>query len=532
MMGAARVRTAAALAIAIAAVPSAAAVDWAQFARGPHRLSIASAVPQLSGPPVWVLATAAQTPITFVGQAGVVAHGGKVFAVGRLGTEHRAFAASATAGHLLWTEPVPAPHMDSWSTPAVDARNGTVIVASGAFITARDLATGVLRWQTPLLRNIVNASPLVTSDLGAANRIFITDYDGFGGNGRLYCINVDPFDAAANPFQPGQILWSVVLGSTSGNTPAYSAGVVYVASVSDPAGLMGGQVRAFPAAATTTPEPLWVFSNPAGHGFFGGVSVGTTAGSPAIYAASYALYGGQFAANLVKIDGATGQLLWSVASNRTDATPIPLLDGRVVLSGGLHGFGSIPSVQLFQDHGAAASLLWDSALDTWIDLNQNGVMDPGEYLAVGGWTHQPVAATAPGGWRLIAGAIPALSFEACSDMYELNLEKHPQDAGFVKSHIGGAGSTPAVAAGRLFTVGPDGLHAFGGCYANCDGSTAHPILNVEDFTCFINAFAQATALPQNEQVDHYANCDGSTAAPVLNVEDFTCFINAFARGCG
>jgi hypothetical protein len=69
------------------------------------------------------------------------------------------------------------------------------------------------------------------------------------------------------------------------------------------------------------------------------------------------------------------------------------------------------------------------------------------------------------------------------------------------------------------------------CYPNCDGSTTPPILNVEDFTCFINQFAGASLLPHEEQVIHYANCDGSTTAPVLNVEDFICFINAFAAGC-
>jgi DNA-binding beta-propeller fold protein YncE len=54
------------------------------------------------------------------------------------------------------------------------------------------------------------------------------------------------------------------------------------------------------------------------------------------------------------------------------------------------------------------------------------------------------------------------------------------------------------------------------CYANCDGSTTAPILNVADFTCFLNKFASA---------DPYANCDGSTTSPVLNVADFTCFLN-------
>jgi hypothetical protein len=69
------------------------------------------------------------------------------------------------------------------------------------------------------------------------------------------------------------------------------------------------------------------------------------------------------------------------------------------------------------------------------------------------------------------------------------------------------------------------------CYANCDGSTADPVLNVEDFVCFINAFAAASLLTPAEQLTHYANCDGSTAEPILNVEDFICFINEFAAGC-
>jgi hypothetical protein len=60
------------------------------------------------------------------------------------------------------------------------------------------------------------------------------------------------------------------------------------------------------------------------------------------------------------------------------------------------------------------------------------------------------------------------------------------------------------------------------CYANCDGSTAPPVLNVGDFTCFLQRFAAG---------DAYANCDQSTAPPVLNVGDFTCFLQRFAAGC-
>jgi fibronectin-binding autotransporter adhesin len=60
------------------------------------------------------------------------------------------------------------------------------------------------------------------------------------------------------------------------------------------------------------------------------------------------------------------------------------------------------------------------------------------------------------------------------------------------------------------------------CYANCDGSTSTPLLNVADFTCFLQKFAQG---------DPYANCDGSTTVPQLNVADFTCFLQKFAGGC-
>jgi hypothetical protein len=60
------------------------------------------------------------------------------------------------------------------------------------------------------------------------------------------------------------------------------------------------------------------------------------------------------------------------------------------------------------------------------------------------------------------------------------------------------------------------------CYVNCDGSTAAPFLNVNDFLCFQTKFAAG---------DSYANCDNSTTAPVLNVNDFLCFQYRFAAGC-
>ncbi|MBL9030408.1 MAG: hypothetical protein JNM80_01700 [Phycisphaerae bacterium] len=60
------------------------------------------------------------------------------------------------------------------------------------------------------------------------------------------------------------------------------------------------------------------------------------------------------------------------------------------------------------------------------------------------------------------------------------------------------------------------------CFANCDGSTAGPVLTVNDFICYLNRFAAA---------DPKANCDASTVPPVLNVNDFVCFVGLYAAGC-
>lgn len=61
-----------------------------------------------------------------------------------------------------------------------------------------------------------------------------------------------------------------------------------------------------------------------------------------------------------------------------------------------------------------------------------------------------------------------------------------------------------------------------GCAANCDGSTALPVLNASDLVCFLQRYAAG---------DPRANCDGSREAPALTVADFTCFVRTFAQGC-
>jgi hypothetical protein len=122
----------------------------------------------------------------------------------------------------------------------------------------------------------------------------------------------------------------------------------------------------------------------------------------------------------------------------------------------------------------------------------------------------------------IGGSIAAIGTQAGTvtfRFYGYNIENaHPSGPlGF------GAGPTNRTYFGfARFDLGVSGTVTQGACYANCDASTATPVLNVADFTCFLQRFAAG---------DAYANCDGSTAIPVLNVADFTCFLQRFAAGC-
>jgi probable HAF family extracellular repeat protein len=95
--------------------------------------------------------------------------------------------------------------------------------------------------------------------------------------------------------------------------------------------------------------------------------------------------------------------------------------------------------------------------------------------------------------------------------------------------LGPGAPTPSIPSGELTITAKNWMaqnwQLPGGpppCYANCDGSSTTPVLNVADFTCFLQRFAAG---------DTYANCDNSTTTPTLNVADFTCFLQRFAAGC-
>ncbi len=71
-------------------------------------------------------------------------------------------------------------------------------------------------------------------------------------------------------------------------------------------------------------------------------------------------------------------------------------------------------------------------------------------------------------------------------------------------------------------MGPGFGMAIKSCYVNCDNSSVSPMLNANDFQCFLNKFAAGNT---------EANCDGNTSGVLLTANDFQCFINKFAAGC-
>src|SRR5262245_17308096 len=123
----------------------------------------------------------------------------------------------------------------------------------------------------------------------------------------------------------------------------------------------------------------------------------------------------------------------------------------------------------------------------------------------------------------LAAASPALAQPLAVNWYSIDGGGTTAPlAGGPYTIVGTIGQPDAgsLAAGSFSCVGGFWAAATAGnaCYANCDQSTLVPALNVNDFTCFLNAYA--AGLP-------YANCDQSTIIPVLNVNDFTCFLNRY-----
>jgi outer membrane protein assembly factor BamB len=498
------------VAVACFLASAAYAGEWTHCAGDATRASSAHRGPTGLGQAAWIVPPPVN--MEYVGQSSPVVYGGRVFVNARVfdgsvQVANRVIAYAAEGGAELWTTDVDTDGYDSWSSPAADTRHQTVIVGTGARVHALDMTTGAIVWQTALERPIVNASPAVTEDVfsGAtsANRVLITDYSGFGGAAKLYALNTDPYDAAGNPYQLGDIVWTADLPGASGNSPAYADGTVYVAST-------GGVIL---ARGALDGAPRWT-TDVAAQGypqyaaFFGGVTVR----NGYVYAASYGFYGGQNNSGLFKLDAATGGIVWVTACERTNSIPVVTDDGRVFLSGGIAGFGSAVKVQAWRDLGGTVTALWDTYQAT------------GGSLVVGGRTHQPAYADG----LLYAGRPSAgLPYGPNVELLILDTTRMPADPGFVVARYGGAGDSPALADGRLYSPGSGGLLAFAGWRAgdmNCDGS-----VDFDDINPFVTALVGRAGYEARYPECRYVNADCNDDGNV-DFDDINPFVALLVQG--
>lgn len=457
--------------------------SWTQLGGGPQRYTAATLPPPPFTSPRWVCNTdVAGHPVIFLGQsplavyAGEGASDGMVFTVGLinadLGAEtinpYRLFAISRATGQVAWQSVIAAPTLESNPGPGIDEAHRTVIVASGRQVQAMRLSDGAAAWSFSTTSDLVNVSPLIVDRRGAG-RVLITDYNGgitstSTPEAKLYCINTDAFDAVANPYQPGQLVWQVSISTSSGNSvsflPRAQGGddLVFVASPGRYR-TQAGSIRAYRLDQTTQSiTPVWTRANPSVLGYFGGVVAmppesGSAPGTPgSIYAATYSFFGGIDSANLVKINARTGTLVWSAPANRTQSIPVPVPGGLVALSTGLNGYSTIPALELFLDGASSGQLLWHT--DLTLDL--------------GGWTNQPVLARFGGRTLLAIGSpayFPDVSYDNPYDLSNtlslVDLSLSPSSPGFLVQQFSGVGGSPAIVGGSLYAVGVIGLAAFG-----------------------------------------------------------------------
>lgn len=447
----------------------------------------------------------------YVWHSSPVVHDGRLFVNARyysddLQAGNRVIAYAVNDGERLWATPIESDELDSWSSPAIDARNQTVLLGSGFRLFAMEVESGEIAWERELDRRIVNASPLVTTDLTIgntpANRAFISDYSGYGGSGALYAINVDPYDGQDNPYEPGEIVWTAPLPGTSGNTPAYSDGAVYVTST-------GGVVKALDARDGSI---LWetdvdFAGYPQYSGFYGGISVH----DGYVYAASYVFYGTGNNSGLFKFDAADGEIVWVAPCERTESIPVVTDDGGIYLAAGLDGYGSVVKIQAFQDNGNTATERWDTHVDT------------GGNLIIGGWTHQPAYARG----YLYAGAPPDefAAFQPYTDLYILDASRTPDDPDFVVEHFAGTGGSPGLADGTLYSLGQDGLYAFDpspACLADLDGDG---LVSLSDLAALLGAYGSASGEIGFDS-DADLNRDG-----VIDLSDLAELLGAYGEAC-
>jgi len=381
-------------------------------------------------------------------------------------------------GRLVWATRVDNKEWMSWSSPAICPVNRLVLMASGPSVHLLDVDTGSEAGKVSLPAGVVNAS--VTVGDGVAS---ITSHN-YAGDAALHVINLDTANG-----QVGELLWTTATGASWGNTTAHfnspEHGLLVIVA----------ENACVNAYGPGNEMPVWTFP---GEGdnveIFGGFTGGVSIEGGYVYVSSFNFFfieeegvnggGGdeiQFNSVTCKLDASTGEMAWLAMSPRSSAVPVVYGD-IVLVSGGVidpeWAEGAVPLVAAYDTE--TGERLW-------------------YIFGPGGWTNTPV----------VVGSTCYVGEYALGDYYEslyaLDVSKTPSEPGFIVSQFDGAGGTPSYANGNIYSVGFDGLYAFGSA-----PTSGQPLRGDADLDCSVdiadiifirNRLRNDTGIDNNWQAD-------------------------------
>jgi hypothetical protein len=467
---------------------------------------------------------------------------------------------AVVGGSFIQAAGVPAAHIARWDGArmyplgsgvaggdvyAMTVRDPDLIVG-GAFTSADGIATGgVARWD--------GSWHAMASGLSGVRALTVFNGEVFAGGafefiGSVFAGRIARWDGAA--WQP--IAYGV--GQSNGSTPVVNALATYSNEL-----IVGGSFSSAGAAAASN---IAAWDGNAWHGLGSGL--------PGVINA-VAVYNGDLyaagASTLSRWNGTSWESMFPFTGTNPTVYALCVANGELV-AGGSFTWGT--------SNGIAR---WNGSSWTYMGAGTGGsfsvsapgptvralTVHHGEVLALGDFTYvlsspgalidsmgwarwsagnQPWIATQPQapatspspGGNLALTVTPAAGYASLT--YQWRKDDVPLSNGqsasgsviagastpflFVSGLDGGDSGTYDVRVSSACGVLISDPVAVSLCAANCDGSTIPPILNINDFQCFLNEFAAG---------DLRANCDGSTNPPVLNANDFQCFVNLFAAGC-
>jgi hypothetical protein len=267
-------------------------------------------------------------------------------------------------------------------------------------------------------------------------------------------------------------------------------------------------IRQFGTNSNFSDQAFALAPDGAGGVFFAGITGGNLGGPPA----------GGFDAWLARYDAA-GTRLWmrqfGTSGDEMARALAPDSAGGTYVAGSTTGSLFEPYAGGYNDawlahYDSAGNMVWGrqpgtSGADDIYTLapdGAGGVFAGGNGPTGSWWAHYNAAGTQA--WIQDLSSFGCLAWDGASGAFV---------AGWTFGNLGGQN-----AGGSDAWLARNGMS----CYPNCDTSTTAPILNIADFSCFLQKFAAG---------DPYANCDSSTQPPTLNIADFSCFLQKFAAGC-